>query len=488
MNSRLPVLGAALSLQSLRAHRDWLLARQRDLEIQDFFEAETLDGDWRGRGRSSGCSTATRPARNPRAVLGLQDRQPGSADPPGRHQAAPAGSRGLRAVGATQMVIHSPYTTWDYNNLDDNPGARASSSSGSTTLGDVVKRAEHIGCETRHREHRGQGRACPRPARDSFRQRAVRVSIDTGHANYAHVLHRRPAGRLLRRCRRRRAAHVHLQDTDGYADRHWLPGEGNIRWAAVFRALGRLIKPRLIIEVHDQTLPGRRASRGTWPRANSARLAVRSSRTSSRPRHRLHPLIIGERRCHDTPHPPFPSTSAPPRPAVCCCRASRSRRPTTGPPSPSRCRRSPTPTRWRCCASSPMSASACSSPRCGKRLIAQNWLGKLEAVPGLATEWRRIDDQTVELKLRQGVKFHNGDEMTAEDVVFSASAASACSANTEAKNRTTIKAFEQIPAPRAGKELPPEVPAVATPRLARPASASRPSTSTRCASTTRRRT
>ena len=32
---------------------------------------------------------------------------------------------------------------------------------------------------------------------------------------------------------------------------------------------------------------------------------------------------------------------------------------------------------------------------------------------------------------------------------------------TEAKNRTTIKAFEKIPTPRAGKELPPEVPAVA---------------------------
>ncbi len=32
---------------------------------------------------------------------------------------------------------------------------------------------------------------------------------------------------------------------------------------------------------------------------------------------------------------------------------------------------------------------------------------------------------------------------------------------TEAKNRSTIKAFEQIPTPRAGKELPPEVPAVA---------------------------
>ena len=33
--------------------------------------------------------------------------------------------QGLEAcemVGATQMVIHSPFTTWDYNNLDINPG------------------------------------------------------------------------------------------------------------------------------------------------------------------------------------------------------------------------------------------------------------------------------------------------------------------------------------------------------------------------------
>ena len=49
-------------------------------------------------------------------------------------------------------------------------------------------------------------------------------------------------------------AHVHLQDTDGYADRHWPPGEGNLSWRAIFRALGRLAsRPRLIIEVRDQT-------------------------------------------------------------------------------------------------------------------------------------------------------------------------------------------------------------------------------------------
>jgi peptide/nickel transport system substrate-binding protein len=51
-------------------------------------------------------------------------------------------------------------------------------------------------------------------------------------------------------------------------------------------------------------------------------------------------------------------------------------------------------------------------------LIGVNYQGQLEQIPGLATSWRRIDDRTVELALRRGVKFHNGDEMTAEDVAF----------------------------------------------------------------------
>jgi peptide/nickel transport system substrate-binding protein len=51
-------------------------------------------------------------------------------------------------------------------------------------------------------------------------------------------------------------------------------------------------------------------------------------------------------------------------------------------------------------------------------LIGVNYQGQLEQILGLATSWRRIDDRTVELALRRGVKFHNGDEMTAEDVAF----------------------------------------------------------------------
>ena len=40
-------------------------------------------------------------------------------------------------------------------------------------------------------------------------------------------------------------------------------------------------------------------------------------------------------------------------------------------------------------------------------------------IPGLATSWKPIDDKTWEFKLRKGVKFTNGTELTAEDVVFS---------------------------------------------------------------------
>jgi peptide/nickel transport system substrate-binding protein len=48
-----------------------------------------------------------------------------------------------------------------------------------------------------------------------------------------------------------------------------------------------------------------------------------------------------------------------------------------------------------------------------------------QAKPLLATEWKIVDDLTLEFKLRQGVKFHNGDPFTADDVVYTLNLVSA---------------------------------------------------------------
>ena len=49
-------------------------------------------------------------------------------------------------------------------------------------------------------------------------------------------------------------------------------------------------------------------------------------------------------------------------------------------------------------------------------LVDQN--ADMELVPGLAEEWEQIDEYTFEFILKEGVMFHNGEELTASDVEF----------------------------------------------------------------------
>lgn len=250
-----PVLGAALSINSLPAYREWLLSRQRDLELQDFFRAEALEGDWRGV-----ADRVKQLLDGFKGRLGIHGPFWGfkidSHDPLVRKAVTTRLLQALEAaeyVGATQMVVHSPYTTWDHNNLDLYPGNReAVVERVQSTLSDVIRRAEQIGCEIvieNIEDKDPHERVRLARALDS---KNVRISLDTGHALYAHSSTGAPpvdyyvdaAGDML--------AHVHLQDADGYADRHWAPGEGVMPWVALFRALGRLnSNPRLIIELRD---------------------------------------------------------------------------------------------------------------------------------------------------------------------------------------------------------------------------------------------
>ena len=94
-------------------------------------------------------------------------------------------------------------------------------------------------------------------------------------------------------------------------------------------------------------------------------------------------------------------------------------------------------------------------------LIMPNLLGKLEPVPGLAESWKRLDERTVEFSLRKGVKFHNGDELTADDVVFTFSRDRMFGPDYDIASTKTLFTSVLIRDAVQGKNLPPEVPAVA---------------------------
>ena len=42
----------------------------------------------------------------------------------------------------------------------------------------------------------------------------------------------------------------------------------------------------------------------------------------------------------------------------------------------------------------------------------------MEFEPRLAESWERVDNETMRFNLRKGVKFHSGNELTADDVVW----------------------------------------------------------------------
>ena len=250
----LPVVGAQLTVLDLDRHRDWLFEKNRDLELPEFAMAdilrspdvfvsmarEKLDG-WDGRlgihGPFSGFDLHTGD-RDIQAIV--QTRMAQALDV-------------CDQLGAVQMVIHSPFDSWDRDNLDMRAKGRENRASAIVkTLKPALKRAEDQGvtlvlenikdCDPRDRMLVIEAADSP----------ALRLSVDTGHANWAHHIQGAPPADRFIALAGDKLAHVHLQDTDGYADRHWHLGAGNIPWLAVMEAIAETkANPHLIVEIND---------------------------------------------------------------------------------------------------------------------------------------------------------------------------------------------------------------------------------------------
>lgn len=264
-------IGAALRLERIAAFKDWLIEGNRDLEVQDYTSTELILGDWQAH-----------VAQVKKALDGFAGRLGihgpfwflplDCDDPEFRPLITKRFLIGLEiaaALGATQMVTHSPFTTWGHFNKFNYPPregfatARAERiSKVHDVLRDVVRRAEESGVTLVIENIEDVDPRDRRELVDSFASPNVRLSIDTGHAHYAHGVTGAPPVDYFVADAGTQLAHVHLQDADGVADRHWAPGQGSIQWHAVFRALANLphigtdSAPHLVLELrHAADIP-----------------------------------------------------------------------------------------------------------------------------------------------------------------------------------------------------------------------------------------
>lgn len=249
-------IGACLKSSEIAGHRDWLFGPERDVELQDFMTFASLTTEYEDRIAAAKAAldgfTGRPGIHGPFEGLDVDNK-----DPELRPLITARFRKALDAadrIGARQMVLHSPYTLWYQNNLLATPQyAEDKLARIHDTLDPVVRAAEDMGITLVIENIHDVSPSTRRMMVDSFCSDAIAVSIDTGHAHLARRLSGAPpvdyfvrdAGNLL--------AHVHLQDLDGHADRHWPPGEGEIEWAAVFRALAECPSaPHLVLELRDQ--------------------------------------------------------------------------------------------------------------------------------------------------------------------------------------------------------------------------------------------
>ncbi|RMD89450.1 MAG: sugar phosphate isomerase/epimerase [Alphaproteobacteria bacterium] len=247
--------GAALSLIDLLKFRDWLDDGPRDLELQDFVFASVLGGDWR-----SFADIARRQLEGYEGRLGIHGPFSGfeidARDPDVREVVARRLDQALDvcdAIGARLMVIHSPFRAWDAANMPlKRRGWEERVEAVHRAIGAAVKRAEALGIRLAIENIQDNDPALRVRLAESFASPAVGVSVDTGHALWCHHQTGAPPVDEFIRIAGKHLFHVHFQDADGWADRHWKLGDGILRWPPILRAIAETgADPHLILELHD---------------------------------------------------------------------------------------------------------------------------------------------------------------------------------------------------------------------------------------------
>ncbi len=249
-------IGACLRIDEIADHKDWLFNAARDIELQDFLSHAALTDHLEERINAARHALIGHDGR-----LGIHGPFEGldidNKDPELRPIITARFILALDAaaqLGASQMVIHSPFDAWYRNNLLCTPGyAEAKRARIHDILGPVVRRAESLGITLVIENIQDTDPATRRDLAQSFGSDAVKLSIDTGHAHLARRMSGAPPVDYFVRDAGAMLAHVHLQDVDGHADRHWAPGEGEIEWHEVFRALADSPSaPHLVLELRNK--------------------------------------------------------------------------------------------------------------------------------------------------------------------------------------------------------------------------------------------
>lgn len=249
-------IGACLRIDEVGTYRDWLFDAERDVEIQDFMTHAALGTEFDDRIAAAKAALdghgGRRGIHGPYEGLDIDNK-----DEELRPLITARFLKALEAadrIGARQMVLHSPYTLWYRNNISASAGyAEAKLERIHQVLVPVVQSAKNLGITLVIENIFDVDPATRRMMVNSFGSHAIALSVDTGHAHLARKMSGAPPVDYFVRDAGEQLQHVHVQDLDGHADRHWAPGEGEIEWMAVFRALADCkSEPHVVLELRDK--------------------------------------------------------------------------------------------------------------------------------------------------------------------------------------------------------------------------------------------